>query len=192
MLSTPSPPSADRVPAQRTGDEDLGVLVRSAAASPIRPEHASELVDCQIASDKGHAGDCVCRAIAIATGKPYREVYDELYARQDVWLGRPTRGRRQGLIRERAARYGTSPRNGVWPEVMRQYLTDLGWAWKPTMKIGSGCKVHLREDELPPGRLIAKLSRHVAAVIDGVLHDTHDSSRGGTRCVYGSENDGVP
>jgi hypothetical protein len=50
MLSTPSPPSADRVPAQCTGDDDLGVLVGSAAASPIRPEHASELVDCQIAS----------------------------------------------------------------------------------------------------------------------------------------------
>jgi hypothetical protein len=26
-------------------------------------------------------GDCVCRAIAIATGKPYREVYDEINSR---------------------------------------------------------------------------------------------------------------
>ena len=25
---------------------------------------------------KGKTGDCVCRAIAIATGKPYKEVYD--------------------------------------------------------------------------------------------------------------------
>ena len=53
------------------------------------------------------------------------------------------------------------------------------------MKIGSGCKVHLSDDELPPGRLVVMLSRHAAAVIDGVLHDTHDSSRGGSRCVYG-------
>lgn len=29
---------------------------------------------------KGSAGDCVCRAIAIATAKPYREVYDQLNA----------------------------------------------------------------------------------------------------------------
>ena len=27
---------------------------------------------------KGFAGDCVCRAIAIATQKPYKEVYDRL------------------------------------------------------------------------------------------------------------------
>ena len=53
------------------------------------------------------------------------------------------------------------------------------------MQIGSGCTVHVREDELPDGRLILNLSRHFAAFIDGVLHDTHDSSRGGTRCVYG-------
>lgn len=25
----------------------------------------------------------------------------------------------------------------------------------------------------------------IAAVVDGVLHDTFDCSRGGTRCVYG-------
>jgi hypothetical protein len=38
---------------------------------------------------------------------------------------------------------------------------------------------------LPNGRLIARCSRHLVAVIDGVIHDTHDSSRDGTRCVYG-------
>ena len=27
---------------------------------------------------KGFAGDCVCRAIAIATGIPYRDVYDAI------------------------------------------------------------------------------------------------------------------
>jgi hypothetical protein len=53
------------------------------------------------------------------------------------------------------------------------------------MRVGSGCRVHLRADELPPGRLIVRVSKHVAAVIDGVIHDTFDCSRGGTRCVYG-------
>ncbi len=27
--------------------------------------------------------------------------------------------------------------------------------------------------------------RHYTAVIDGVINDTHDPSREGTRCVYG-------
>jgi len=53
------------------------------------------------------------------------------------------------------------------------------------MSIGSGCKVHLDGNELPEGRLVASLSKHVAAVIDGVINDTYDCSREGTRCVYG-------
>jgi len=47
------------------------------------------------------------------------------------------------------------------------------------MRIGSGCKVHLRADELPPGRLIVKVSRHLVAVIDSAIHDTYDCSRDG-------------
>lgn len=35
------------------------------------------------------------------------------------------------------------------------------------------------------GRIIVRLSRHISAVIDGVIHDTYDPSRDGTRCVYG-------
>ena len=64
-------------------------------------------------------------------------------------------------------------------------MESLGWQWTPTMRIGSGCKVHLRADELPAGRLVVSVSRHVVAVVDGVVHDTHDSTRGGSRCVYG-------
>jgi len=29
------------------------------------------------------------------------------------------------------------------------------------------------------------LSRHLTTVIDGVIYDTYDPSREGTRCVYG-------
>lgn len=53
------------------------------------------------------------------------------------------------------------------------------------MSIGTGCKVHLTSNELPAGRLIVKVSKHLTAVINGVVHDTHDPSREGTRCVYG-------
>lgn len=75
---------------------------------------------------------------------------------------------------------------GVYKATYRRYLADLGWCWVPTMQIGTGCTTHLRSDELPSsGRLIVCVSRHMTAVIDGVIRDTHDPSRDGTRCVYG-------
>jgi hypothetical protein len=121
---------------------------------------------------KGDARDCVVRAIAIATGLAYREVYDALNV-----LGKTERPARNGRR--------SSAREGVFRKTYDAFLRARGWTWTPTMKIGSGCTVHLRADELPPGRLVARLSRHVVAVVDGVVHDTHDSTREGTRCVYG-------
>jgi hypothetical protein len=79
----------------------------------------------------------------------------------------------------------SSVRNGVRKDTSRRYLESLGWVWTPTMRIGSGCKVHLKASELPPGRLIVKASKHMTVVIDRVLHDTYDCTRNGTRCVYG-------
>jgi hypothetical protein len=79
----------------------------------------------------------------------------------------------------------SSSRNGVYRACYEKLLTSLGWKFTPTMQIGSGCRVHLREDELPGGRLVVVLSKHLVAVIDGVLYDNHDPSRRGTRCVYG-------
>src|SRR5262249_24021399 len=87
--------------------------------------------------------------------------------------------------RGRRKRGRSNARTGVYKTCVKQLMTQLGWRWAPTMRIGSGCKVHLRKDELPKGRLVTVLSRHYAAVIDGVVHDTHDCSRDGTRCVYG-------
>jgi hypothetical protein len=132
------------------------------------------------AGRKGEASDCVVRAIAIATGLPYAKVYDDLMSAAKAF-GRQRRGRVAKRIRDK----GASPRNGVNDEVWKPYLEYLGWRWTPTMSIGSGCQVHLRSGELPMGRLIARVSGHVVAVIDGQIHDTHDCSRGGTRCVYG-------
>lgn len=119
---------------------------------------------------KGEAGDCVARAIAIVTGRDYREVYNELAERQAKVSG----------VR--------SARNGISKDVRKAYLKELGFDWTPTMKVGQGTTVHLRADELPQGRLIVAVSKHVVAVIDGVIHDTHDPSRGGTRAVYGYHN----
>ena len=79
----------------------------------------------------------------------------------------------------------SSAREGVYKATVRRLMDNLCWRWVPAMGIGTGCRVHLRADELPPGLLIVSLSKHVAAVIDGVLFDSHDCPRGGTRCVYG-------
>lgn len=122
----------------------------------------------------GHHGrNCVARAIAIATGLPY----DDIAARINA-SGRSERRGKRKTERSLASK-------GVYTFTERRVLAALGWRWVPTMTIGSGCKVHLRDGELPPGRLIVSVSRHTTAVIDGVIHDTHDPSRGGTRCVYG-------
>jgi hypothetical protein len=122
---------------------------------------------------KGLTGDCVCRAIAIATGKPYQEVYDALNA---MAANERTGKRKRGK---------SNARTGVYKPTIRKYMESIGWRWTPTMKIGQGTKVHLREDELPSGRLVVLVSKHMTAVIDGTIHDTHDCSRGGKRCVYG-------
>jgi len=106
--------------------------------------------------------DCVMRAISIATEKPYLEVFNALL----IW----------------AKGSKNLPNN---KKTYMPYLNALGWKWKPTMGIGTGCKVHLKASELPGGRLICRVSKHLVAVIDGVIHDTYNPSRDETRCVYG-------
>jgi hypothetical protein len=110
---------------------------------------------------KGSTGDCACRAAAIATGQPYATVYAALNL---------------AASRERRIKGRSSAREGVHKATMRRYMASLGWTWTPTMRIGSGCTVHLRADELPTGRLVVAVSKHYTAVIDGVIHDTFDPS----------------
>jgi hypothetical protein len=129
----------------------------------------------EAAGFKGYAGDCVARAITIASGRPYAEVYAR--------LAKGNGAQRAGKQGKRSA----SARNGV--NVTRKWFKDLmaewGFVWVPTMTIGSGCKVHLRADELPAGRLVVSVSKHYTTMIDGVINDTWNPDRGGDRCVYG-------
>jgi hypothetical protein len=92
---------------------------------------------------------------------------------------------RNDRLAKRLNAKGASPRNGNHRNVFHDYILGLGFEWVPTMKVGAGCQVHLRSDELPAGVLIVKVSKHLTAIINGVIHDTHDPSRGGNRCVYG-------
>lgn len=124
------------------------------------------------AGRKGDTNDCVVRSAAIITGMPYTELYGIL--NNAATLERPRNGRRR-----------SSARTGVRKATTRRFLASLELQWTPTMQIGSGCQVHLKASELPPGRLVVSVSKHLTAVIDGVIHDTHDCSRDETRCVYG-------
>jgi hypothetical protein len=103
--------------------------------------------------------DRVVRPIAIATGKPYRDIYN---------------------IVKVSNHYNDQKEAG------EKYIKSLNWHWTSTMQIGSGCTVHLDANELPPGQLIVRISQRLIAVINGVVHDTHDPSQyGSRRCVYG-------
>lgn len=140
---------------------------------------------------KGTARDCVTRAIAIATERDYKEVYDE--------LNELSKEMNPKIINSKRYRGKSSSRNGIHKKVYHKYILDQGFEWVSKMKIGSGCTTHLHKDELPGGIIIARLSKHLTCVIDGVINDTYNPQRGGvvgmkdgvkyskkeTRCVYG-------
>lgn len=113
-------------------------------------------------------GDCVCRAIAIASGKDYKEVYDAL---------------RDAM--------GESPRNGVKTRSVKykRFMSGMGFVWTPCSSVGDTTAIHLYAGEMPAaGRLVCHVAGHSVAVIDGVVHDIWDSrynSFGQPRRVYG-------
>lgn len=115
-----------------------------------------------------NTGDCVCRAVALATGRDYKEIYDFINKLIKLESGDKS-----------------SARDGVSRDMTYKIFEELGWTWVPTMKFGQGCKVHLKKEELPSGTIVVNLSKHIVCVKDGILYDTHDCSRNGTRCVYG-------
>lgn len=121
---------------------------------------------------RGQASDCAVRSAAIVTGRPYREIYDAV-------------NELAKLERLRGGRARSSARLGVRRTTMDRVMRRYGFIWVATMGIGTGTTVHLRDGELPGGRLVVRLSKHFCAVVDGVIRDTHDPSRDGTRAVYG-------
>jgi hypothetical protein len=141
---------------------------------------------------KGSAGDCVVRAVAIAAELPYQQVYDALAE----GTAQECRTKHSGKLSGRRTASSGIHTGRKW---FKDFMASLGWVWTPTMQIGSGCKVHLTDGELPMGRLIVSVSKHITTVIDGVIHDTYDPQRegeiifasdgtrtqGGGRCVYG-------
>ena len=108
----------------------------------------------------GTTGDCVARAIAVATGRHYRDVYDEL-----------------------GKRSLKSPRNGVPVDVANAYLDARDWQSKSVTK-----DMRFVPQLLPKGVVIAYLTDtrgkqgHICTVIDHVIHDTWNATEDG--CYY--------
>lgn len=109
------------------------------------------------------------------------EVYERLA------VGNATQRPSKHSIRDKKSAGVETADHGIWTtrQWFKNYMAELGLIWVPTMQVGKGCQVHLHHHELPAGRLIVSVSKHYTAMIDGIIHDTFDPSRDGTRCVYG-------
>ncbi len=157
--------------------EEIVVWSETGTKKGVSYSYAQMFVYCdggrKDAGYKTIVGDCVTRAITIISGLPYKKVYDDLN----------TLGKKEKITKTKLTK--SNSRTGIYKRTFDKYLKSIGFKWIPTMTIGSGCKVHLRGDELPKGKIIVRLSQHMVAVIDGVIYDLSDCSRRGKRCVYG-------
>jgi hypothetical protein len=118
----------------------------------------------------GKARDCVCRAIAIASGRDYRTIWNDLATATAKQSG--------GIKRKASADHGINTQR-KW---FKDYMKRLGFRWLPTRK----SKIKFCVADIPAhGRLVVMLSRHSAAVLDGSYHDADDYSGKGRRWVAG-------
>jgi hypothetical protein len=123
-------------------------------------------------------GSPVVAAIAIAEQRRYSEVYYELRTLQWDFTMRARSKRKQ--------EHSGDPHHGVFVEVFKPYLLARGWLWTPTMGVGTGVTMHLDYEEVPDlPLLIARISKSLVTVINGVAQYTHDPSRDGRRALYG-------
>lgn len=125
------------------------------------------------AGRKGLTGDCIARAIAIAAELPYLDVYNALASGNKTQRTSKRESKSVSRTGRKTASHGIFTQR-TW---FKKYMMSLGFEWTPTMFIGQGCKVHLTDGELPQGRLVVALSKHMTAVIDGVINDTYDPQR---------------
>lgn len=118
------------------------------------------------------SGDCFVRAVAIALDLPYDHVYSIVAERCNKTNPRKKKRRNH-------------PAKGIYREFADKILEEFGWEWVPTVMPGGRNYPKLRACDLPDGPIVARVSRHFCAVIDGTVYDDHDPTRGGKRLVYG-------
>lgn len=143
---------------------------------------------------RGKAGDCATRAFTIArfgpnpTGRQYRSVYDDLARLLRDWAFSGRTSKHKEMYR--SGRFPCTPRDGMMPAPLHRYAAEIGWSWTPAKHIGQAATTHMVSAELPPGSLVVVQAKHYAAVVDGVVYDTWDSTVSrtaghGKRMVYG-------
>jgi hypothetical protein len=120
---------------------------RTAAAGKSRPTLCRYVYDDGGQGRINRGGGCVPRAIAIATGRPHREVYEALAAATRKYVLRWPRSHIAGWIRRSRGGHGFDPAYGCYERIYARYLASLGWQYTST----KDQKVRLRADELPPG-----------------------------------------
>ena len=103
---------------------------------------------------KGFTGDCVIRAISIATGQDYKELYKRFAGLNKVRFGKAT------------------GRDGVSPKDFVPVLEEFGFArvrnqrGKPLLTFTEAYERY--------GNCVVSTTKHIAAIIDGNLRDTYD------------------
>jgi len=115
-------------------------------------QHLPFIEQCESARiNRKFKNDCVVRAIANATGTPYKTVFEDL---MEVGL-------------EMCA----------WPNqdfVWMEYLSRLGWKKNKCPRDSNGKLIKLRNWENHPDTAIVRNSRHLTAIVDGACFDTWD------------------
>lgn len=119
---------------------------------------------------KGSTGDCVTRAIAIATNIDYKIVYDDLFLANKEYISK----RNNKISRALRNRHnGLSPRSGIFKDIYTKYLTDLGWKYVSLIKFGS--KERTKLDQLTHfDNIIITINKHLMCMQKGVLQDISD------------------
>lgn len=117
---------------------------------------------------KGSAGDCVARALAILTGRPYDECYRRLADANADFEGRS----RSRKIRK----HGRSARNGVHKRAGRKVFSEFGLV---QVKIPPGPRPTFTEAHRIHGDCIVSTTRHVCAIVGDELRDTFDGRMAG-------------
>jgi len=98
---------------------------------------------------KDLAGDCVIRAIAIATGLDYKVVWVRMF--------------------EIGAEIGRMPNSWVTVDL---YLDALGWKKCKPFRKSNGRKYKLKDVPISPDRAyLFRTSKHLTAVVNGELRD---------------------
>lgn len=109
---------------------------------------------------KGNVGDCAARAMAIALNRDYLLCYKELAVQSKLSTGK------------------CSARSGILKSDYTRVLARHGFHWFPA-PIFQNRKARCSDLS---GVVIARQAKHYVAVIDGIVHDTFDSTQ---KMVYG-------